>query len=447
MGHPVRGGQSVKHLPKLFAKTIHKGTLTLIGPDGETHEAGGKEPGPHVTLKIHDKALDWKIFTNPELRAAEAFMEGGLTIESPSEHGNGAWELLELFFLNKRNFDLTPNQIFWRGLARGVRRSAQNNPIARSRENVRHHYDLGNDLYRRFLCDDLQYSCAYYETGGETLDEAQTAKKRHIAAKMCLRPGQRVLDIGCGWGGMALYLAHAEDVHVTGVTLSEEQLAVARARAEVLGVSDRVEFRLQDYRDVPEIFDRVVSVGMLEHVGITQLTAYYLKVRDFLAPGGVALIHSISSKAPPGVTSPFLRKYIFPGGYAPSLSEAAASLEKCGLWLTDCEIWRVHYAETLLEWRKRFQADRPAIEAMYDAQFGRMWEFYLAACEGAFRYGASNVFQMQLARERDDAPLNRNYISEAEAALRAKEPDFMPAILASTGRALGFTATNAPSEI
>ena len=426
----------MKHLPKLFRKTIRKGSLTLIGPDGERHEAGGTEPGPAVTLTVHDPALDWKIFSNPELRAAEAFMDGTLTVDSPSSYGTGAWELLELFFINKRHFDLTPNQIFWRGLARAVRRSAQNNPISRARENVRHHYDLGNALYRRFLCDDLQYSCAYYESNNETLDEAQTAKKRHIAAKLCLQPGQRVLDIGCGWGGMALYLAQAADVHVTGVTLSEEQLAVAKARAEILGLTDRVDFRLQDYRDVPETFDRVVSVGMLEHVGITQLTAYYLKVRDFLGPGGVALIHSISSKAPPGVTSPFLRKYIFPGGYAPSLSEATASLEKAGLWMTDCEIWRVHYAETLLEWRKRFQADRPAIEAMYDEKFGRMWEFYLAACEGAFRYGASNVFQMQLARERDDAPLTRDYIVAAKASLREKEAQFMPATLASTAQAL-----------
>jgi len=427
----------VRHLPKLLRKTIRKGTMTLIGPDGETHEAGGAEPGPHVTLRVHDPALDWKIFSNPELRAAEAFMDGTLTVDSPAEHGTGAWELMELFFVNKRHFDLTPNQIFWRGLARAVRRSAQNNSISRSRDNVRHHYDLGNDLYRRFLCDDLQYSCAYYESGNETLNEAQTAKKRHIAAKLCLEPGQKVLDIGCGWGGMALYLAHAEDVHVTGVTLSEEQLAVAKARADALNVADRVDFRLQDYRDVSETFDRVVSVGMLEHVGITQLTAYYLKVRDFLGPGGVALIHSISSKAPPGVTSPFLRKYIFPGGYAPSLSEAASSLEKSGLWLTDCEIWRMHYAETLREWRKRFEADRAAIEGMYDEKFGRMWEFYLAACEGAFRYGASNVFQMQLARDRADAPLTRDYMAGAKAVLREREAGFMPAILASTATALG----------
>ncbi len=427
----------MKHLPKLFRKTIRKGTLTVTGPEGEVETFGGEEPGPDVAIRISDPAFDWKIFLNPEMKAAEAFMDGVLTIESPVTHGTGAWEFMELFFLNKRNFDLTPNQIFWRGLARGVRRRAQHNPISRSRENVEHHYDLGNDLYQRFLCDDLQYSCAYFETGDETLDEAQTAKKRRIAAKLNLKPGQRVLDIGCGWGGMALYLAHAEDVHVTGVTLSKEQLAVAQARAKALGVEDRVTFELRDYRDVTETFDRVVSVGMLEHVGITQLTTYYLKVRDFLAPGGVALIHSISTKAPPGVTSPFLRKYIFPGGYAPSLSEAAESLEKSGLWLTDCEIWRVHYAETLLHWRKRFEADRAAIEGMYDERFGRMWEFYLAVCEGAFRYGASNVFQMQLCRERDDVPLTRGYIADAEAALREKEAGFMDRVLASTGAALG----------
>ena len=420
----------MKHLPKLLRKAIRKGTLTLNGPNGFSETFGGSEAGPDVTIRVNDPSFDWKIFSNPELRAAEAFMSGALEVENP-ESGTGAWDLLRVFFINKRTFDLSPGQIFWRGVARKAKRFAQHNPVARSRQNVKVHYDLGNDLYRKFLCRDLQYSCAYFETGSETLDEAQTAKKRHIAAKLCLKPGQRVLDIGCGWGGMALYLAHAEDVHVTGVTLSEEQLKVARARAEALGVSDRVTFELCDYRHVTETFDRVVSVGMLEHVGITQLTPYYLSVRDRLATGGVALIHSISSKAPPGVTGPFLRKYIFPGGYAPSMSEAMDSVEKSGLWMTDCEIWRVHYAETLRIWRENFQAQRPEIEAMYDAEFGRMWEFYLAACEGAFRYGASNVFQMQLARERDDVPLTRGYISKAEERLKRSETDWLDKLLAS----------------
>ena len=225
----------MKHLPKLLRKAVHKGTLTLNGPDGFSETFGGAEPGPDVTIRVSDASFDWKIFSNPELRAAEAFMAGALTVENPTS-GTGAWDLLKVFFVNKRSFDLTPSQIFWRGVARRAKRFAQHNPVARSRQNVKVHYDLGNALYEKFLCRDMQYSCAYFETGDETLDEAQTAKKRHIAAKLCLKPGQRVLDIGCGWGGMALYLAHAADVEVTGVTLSEEQLKVARRRAEVLGV-------------------------------------------------------------------------------------------------------------------------------------------------------------------------------------------------------------------
>ena len=425
----------MKHLPKLLRKAIRKGTLTLNGPDGFSETFGGAEPGPDVTIRVKDASFDWKIFSNPELRAAEAFMSGDLVVENP-ENGTGAWDLLRVFFTNKRTFDLSPSQIFWRGVARRAKRFAQHNPVARSRQNVKVHYDLGNALYEKFLCRDMQYSCAYFETGEETLEQAQTAKKRHIAAKLCLKPGQKVLDIGCGWGGMALYLAHVADVEVTGVTLSEEQLKIAQARAEALGVSDRVKFELRDYRHVTETFDRVVSVGMLEHVGITQLTPYYLNVRDRLGEGGVALIHSISSKAPPGVTGPFLRKYIFPGGYAPSMSEAMESVEKSGLWLTDCEIWRVHYAETLRIWRERFEAERTSIEGMYDENFGRMWEFYLAACEGAFRYGASNVFQMQLARERDDVPLTRGYIEQEEARIKASEAAWLEPLLASSETAL-----------
>ena len=425
----------MKYLPRLLRKAIRKGTLTVFGPDGESETFGGMEPGPDATIRITDPAFDWRIFLNPELNAAEAFMAEGLVVDNPSS-GTGAHDLLELFFVNKRHFDLSPNQIFWRGLARSVKRFAQHNPVSRARANVKHHYDLGNGLYRRFLCRDLQYSCGYFETGEESLDEAQTAKKRRIAAKLALKPGQKVLDIGCGWGGMALYLAMVEDVEVTGVTLSEEQLAVAQARAEALGIQDRVRFELRDYREVTETFDRVVSVGMLEHVGITQLTTYYLNVRDRLAPNGVALIHSISSKTPPGITGPFLRKYIFPGGYAPSLSEAVVSLEKSGLWMTDCEIWRVHYAETLKAWRERFQERRDEIEALYDEKLGRLWEFYLAACEHAFRHGSANVFQMQLARERDGVPLTRGYIGETEQRLREKEAEIMPRLWASTEEAL-----------
>ena len=417
--------------PKLLRKAVRAGRLTLRGPGGFEEVIGGQAPGPEVAIRITDPALDWKIALNPELKPAEAYMDGGLVVEDGTIH-----DLLSLFFANKRNFDLSPGQIFWRGVARRGRRALQHNPVARARRNAAHHYDLGNDFYRLWLDRDLQYSCAYWEDGVATLEEAQTAKKRHIAAKLGLKPGQRVLDIGCGWGGMALYLAAVADVEVVGVTLAEEQLAVARKRAEILGLADRVEFRLQDYREVPETFDRVVSVGMLEHVGAHHLTGYFLGVRDRLGPDGVALIHSISTKAPPGVTGPFIRKYIFPGGYAPSLSETFAAIEKSGLWPLDNEIWRVHYARTLEEWRRRFDDVRPQVVEMFDERFARMWELYLSACQCVFDFGASLVFQIQLGRERDGVPLTRDYIGEAKAALAAREGDWVERIAASAGGAL-----------
>jgi cyclopropane-fatty-acyl-phospholipid synthase len=408
-------------LPSLFRKVVRTGRLKMIGPDGSTYEAG---PGgaPEVTIRILDPKLDWQIPLDPELRAAEAYMDGTLVIEDGTIH-----DLMVLIFRNKRQFDMQPGQIFWNGVARRLRRAMQHNPVARARANVRAHYDIGNDLFRIFLDRDLQYSCAYFPNGDETLDEAQTKKKRRIAAKLFLKPGQTVLDIGCGWGGLALYIAAVADVKVVGVTLSEEQHRFAQARAKAAGLADRVEFRLIDYRAVTEKFDRVVSVGMLEHVGVTHLREYFLRVRDLLDTNGVALIHSISTKSPPGITSSFLRKYIFPGGYAPSLSETFANIEKTGLWATDVEIWRVHYARTLEEWRRRFLAARDAgkLPAAYDARFQRMWEFYLSACECVFDYGSSQVFQIQLARERDGVPLHRNYIAQMEQLYAAREPEFM----------------------
>ena len=418
----------MRFLPILFRKAIRNGRLTLVGPDGTASEFGGAGPGPEVRVRLADPKLDWSIFLNPELKAAEAVMDGGLVVEQGSIH-----DFITLFFMNKRQFDMTPNQIFWNTLMRRLRRLMQHNTPGRSRRNVAHHYDLGNDFYRLWLDADLQYSCGYFARGDETLEEAQLAKKRHIAAKLQLEPGQRVLDIGCGWGGMAIYLAQVAGVHVTGVTLSEEQLAVARQRAAAAGLSDKVEFRLQDYRKVPETFDRVVSVGMLEHVGVGHLPEYFINVRNRLAPDGVALIHSITTKSPPSVTGPFLRKYIFPGGYSPTMSEAFAAIEKSGLWSLDAEIWRLHYARTLAEWRERFMAKRPEVVAMYDERFAKMWEIYLSACEGAFRYGSSCVFQIQLGRKRDAVPLSRDYIMAAEARLRAAETPRGGARLASVG--------------
>ena len=417
----------MKYLSKIFRSAVRDGRLTLVGTDGKEAEFGGQGPGPEVRIRLTDPCLDWKIFLNPELKAAEAVMNGQLVVEEGTIH-----DFIELFFVNKRQFDLNPSQIFWNGLSRKFRRFMQHNTVLNARKNVEHHYDLGNDFYRLWLGDDMQYSCGYFEAGTETLDEAQTAKKRHIAAKLALEPGQTVLDIGSGWGGMALYLAAVADVKVVGVTLAEEQLKVAQARAAHMGLSDRVEFRLQDYRTVTETFDRVVSVGMLEHVGVSHLTEYFLNVRDRLAPDGVALVHSVSSKAPPGITGPFLRKYIFPGGYSPSLSEAFLAVERSGLWTLDTEIWRVHYAHTLAAWRERFAAERETVVSMYDERFAKMWEIYLSACECAFSHGASCNFQMQLGRNRDAVPLSRGYMAEAEAALLEAEKPRLELLHAST---------------
>jgi cyclopropane-fatty-acyl-phospholipid synthase len=430
-------------LPKLLARVVREGRLNLIGPDGEVHRIGPGD-GPETTIRILDSSLDWKIPLNPELRAAEAYMDGTLRIESGDIH-----DLLILLFANKRRFDMSGGQIFWNGVARKLRRFMQHNPIARARANARGHYDIGNDLFRLFLDADMQYSCAYFPRGDETLEEAQRKKKRHIAAKLALEPEQRVLDIGCGWGGLALYLAAVADVKVVGITLSEEQLRVAQARARAAGLSDRVEFQLCDYRLVPGRFDRVVSVGMLEHVGVAHLREFFLTVRDRLDTDGVALVHSISTKSPPGITSSFLRRYIFPGGYAPSLSETFAEIERSGLWATDVEIWRLHYARTLAEWRKRFVAARNsgAIPQAYNERFQRMWEFYLSACQCVFEYGSSHVFQIQLARERHGVPLHRDYISETEERYAKREMDVIDRLDASAAQALAASALSPPKPL
>jgi cyclopropane-fatty-acyl-phospholipid synthase len=283
-----------------------------------------------------------------------------------------------------------------------------------SRRNVAHHYDLSFDLYRRFLDGDLQYSCAYFPRPDMSLDDAQAAKKAHIAAKLNLTPGQSVLDIGCGWGGMGLTLAGDYGARVTGVTLSQEQLAVATRRAEERGLTGRANFELRDYRDVRGPFDRIVSVGMFEHVGAPNYRAFFARVRDLLADDGVALIHSIGRKGMPAPTDAFIAKHVFPGGYIPALSEVTAAVEEVGLWITDIEILRLHYAETLRCWRERFMAQRGAIALMYDERFCRMWEYYLAVSELSFRHGDHMVFQLQLAKRVDAAPLSRDYMFDRE---------------------------------
>jgi cyclopropane-fatty-acyl-phospholipid synthase len=422
-------------LPRLLDRAIRKGRLELIGPAGGRWSFGDGD-GPSAAIRVTDPAYDWRIALHPDLHAPEAYMDGALVMERGS-----VYDLIHLFYLNKPHFDAAPQARAKRRALRRFRRALTHNTVARAARNARSHYDIGNDLYRRMLDRDMQYSCGYWPEGVSTLEAAQTAKKRRIAAKLRLAPGQRVLDIGCGWGGMALYLAAVAEVEVVGVTLAEEQLKVARARADAAGLANQVRFELRDYREVRERFDRVVSVGMLEHVGVGHLQTYFLKLRDVLKPDGLALVHSITGREPPGVTNAFIRKHIFPGGYTPTLSETFAAIEEAGLWSLDVELWRVHYAPTLRAWRENFLATRHELPPAYDDRFMRMWEFYLAACECVFRYGGGSVMQLQLGLERDAAPLTRDYICAAERDLAEREADAIPRLLASTDRAFAGAAT------
>ncbi|HEY5289365.1 MAG TPA: cyclopropane-fatty-acyl-phospholipid synthase family protein, partial [Caulobacteraceae bacterium] len=363
-----------------------------------------------VRVRVSDKAAR-EILRKRGLGLGEVYKSGDLSFE----RGDIA-ALLALVGRNPTGPRARPGPIGrgWRALLRLKRQWNDRNA---ARANVHHHYDLSYDLYRSFLDADMQYSCAYFPRPGMTLDQAQAAKKAHIIAKLRLAPGQRVLDIGCGWGGLGLQLAADHGVRVTGVTLSSEQLAVARRRAADAHIEDRAKFALADYRDLSGPFDRIVSVGMFEHVGAPNYRAFFEKVRSLLTDDGVAVIHSIGRMDGPGVTDPFIRKYIFPGGYIPALSQVTTAVEQAGLWITDIEVLRLHYAETLRHWRERFLAARETIAGVYDQRFCRMWECYLAASEMGFRHAGLFVFQIQLARRVDAVPVVRDYMVECEAAL------------------------------
>ncbi len=395
----------------LLRRLVTKGTLRVIDARGAVHAFSGT-PGATVTIKLHDEKVERRLFVNPRLYVGEAYMDGSLTIED----GGSAYDLLA--FLSE-NLALAPTSIvtpIMNGFGLAFRMFQQYNPLGTARKNVAHHYDLSDTLYDLFLDLDRQYSCAYFPEPGISLEEAQANKKRHLASKLLLKPGQKVLDIGCGWGGLAIYLAKEAAVSVTGLTLSVEQLKVAERRAAAAGVSDRVKFALRDYREETATYDRIVSVGMFEHVGVVHYNAFFRKVKALLTEDGVALLHSIGRMDGPATTNPWLRKYIFPGGYSPSLSEVVPVVERVGLWITDIEILRLHYAETLKEWRARFHANRDRIKALYDERFCRMWEFYLAGSEVAFRWGGHLNFQMQLAKQVDAVPLTRDYMIDWERA-------------------------------
>lgn len=392
----------------LLNRLVQTGQLTVIDASGKRRRFGA-DNGPAVTIRLHDRRLYYRLFLNPELHLGEAYMDGTLTIEQGS-----LYDLLHLCTLNAAALTQHPFQRVRQRLDRLWKSLQQYNPTTRARANVAHHYDLSGALYDRFLDPDRQYSCAYFPTGSETLEAAQRRKQIHLGAKLLLRPGQQVLDIGSGWGGLGLFLAQVAQVDVTGVTLSEEQLKMARTRAAAAALSDRVRFHLRDYRHESGPYDRIVSVGMFEHVGATHYGEFFGKVRDLLKPDGVAVLHSIGRMAGPGTTNAWIRKYIFPGGYCPALSEVLSAVERAGLWVTDLEILRVHYADTLREWSRRFARHREEVKALYDERFCRMWEFYLAVSEVAFRNLDQMVFQIQLARCKDAVPQTRDYMAEWE---------------------------------
>lgn len=394
----------------MLTDAVKTGRFTVTWPDGELTSYGDGN-GSIAAVKIRDYSTLLRLAWNPALTVGEAYMDGGL-----EPMGCSMFEVLHLLLENVgRTWREVPVLRWNDRWTRLKRRFSQGNSARKSRRNVAHHYDLNGRLYSLFLDRDRQYSCAYFQRGDESLEEAQAAKKRHIAAKLMLdRPDLTVLDIGCGWGGMALSLARDYGAIVTGITLSEEQLVEARARAVAEGLSERVKFELLDYRHVSQKYDRVVSVGMFEHVGVPNYGAYFEAIKSCLKPDGVALVHSIGRFDGAAATNPWIAKYIFPGGYSPALSEVLRPVEKSGLRSADIEILRLHYAKTLAHWRKRFAASREAVAALYDERFCRMFEFYLAGSELAFRTNDHMNFQIQLVHHNEAVPLTRDYMVEGE---------------------------------
>ena len=400
-------------LGMLLAAIVEDGTLTVFWPNGKSSVYGNG--APRAAVRFVGSLTPLRIALQPDLAFGEAYMNGRLIVEEGT-----ITDVLEILISNFGLHGLPKSMRFGRGLRRWFRWIAQFNPASRALKNVAHHYDLSGELYDLFLDADRQYSCAYFSEPKMTLEQAQAAKKRHIMAKLLLdRRGLSVLDIGSGWGGLGLELAREAGADVLGITLSTEQLALSNRRAAEAGLADRCRFEFRDYRDVTGPFDRVVSVGMFEHVGVNHYDAFFGKLRDLLAPDGMALLHTIGRTDGPGATNSWIAKYIFPGGYTPALSEVMASIERCGLYATDVEILRLHYAETLKEWRLRFLKNWNKAAALYDQRFCRMWEFYLSSAEMTFRYDHLVVFQIQLTRRIETLPMTRDYMLDRERAMRA----------------------------
>jgi cyclopropane-fatty-acyl-phospholipid synthase len=404
-------------VPLVLRRLIRRGSLTVTTAAGKIFTFGDGS-GPPVAVRFTSAKAQRAVLLDPTLRLGEAYMDGTLVVERGS--------IADLFAVVFDQEPIAmPDRLLPQQLTRRLFSRMQHfNPRHRARHNVAHHYDLDGRLYRLFLDSDEQYSCAYFETPDQSLDDAQLAKKRHLAAKLCLRPGLDVLDIGCGWGGLALYLAETAGARVTGITLSTEQYRRAQDRAAERGLSGDACFRLEDYRDVDGRFDRIVSVGMFEHVGAGSYDVFFRKCAKLLSGDGIALLHAIGRSGPPCITNPWIAKYIFPGGYIPALSEVLPAIERSGLVVADVEILQLHYADTLKAWRERFLAHREEVLRLYDGRFVRMWEFYLAASEMAFREADLIVFQVQMAKRKGVVPATRNYIAREEARLHAREMAF-----------------------
>jgi cyclopropane-fatty-acyl-phospholipid synthase len=401
-------------LDKMLRGLLREGDVAVQMPDGSLRKYGDGNGKP-VTVRLLTRQIVARLATNPDLAFGEGYMDGAVTIDDDDLHG-----LLEVVArnLDGRRAAWWIRPAVWARIAR--RRFDQNNLISAARRNVAHHYDLSSTLYDLFLDQDRQYSCGYFLHPSDSLEQAQAQKKAHIAAKLLIRPGMRILDIGCGWGGLSLTLARDHGARVLGITLSHEQHRMATERAAREGLSDRVEFRLCDYRAVSGPFDRIVSVGMFEHVGLPHYRTYFERVRNLLTPDGVALIHTIGRPTPPDATNPWINKYIFPGGYIPAMSEVMRAIEKEDLWVADVECLRLHYAFTLRHWFDRFTANSDQLRRIYDERFLRMWRFYLVASEQTFRFARQDVFQFQLSRRIDAVPLTRDYLYHREEPAAAR---------------------------
>ncbi len=396
-----------KLLISFLDKLVHTGHLIIVFADGSEHHFGDRS-APAVTLRLHDEKLARRLFLNPDMALGEAYMDGSLSVDKDDLYG-----LLELLIRNLATGQPGLHYRIVNRLRIFKRWIDQYNPVTRSHRNVAHHYDLSDKLYDLFLDRDRQYSCAYYTHPEASLEEAQQAKKDMIARKLLLKPGMKVLDIGCGWGGMAQHIAENYEADVQGITLSRDQLAYAQKRRAKKG---SISYSLTDYRHVSGKFDRIVSVGMFEHVGVPHFREYFDKVKSLLNDDGVALLHTIGRADGPGATNPWIQKYIFPGGYVPALSEILPAIEQAGLVITDIEVWRLHYAETLRAWRRRFLANRHVVDAEWGEEFRRMWLFYLISSEITFRYNGHVVFQIQLAKSQDAVPLTRDYLYRDDKA-------------------------------